>query len=38
MYDDGRIALDGEGVTLRRYYFPTGASKHILLATRARAR
>ncbi|MGH2709254.1 MAG: hypothetical protein ACRDJK_13315 [Actinomycetota bacterium] len=29
MYDDGRAVLDGEGVTLRRYYFPTGRSKHI---------
>lgn len=29
VYDDGRAILDGEGVTLRRYYFPTGASKHI---------
>lgn len=29
VYDDGRAILDGRGVTLRRYYFPTGASKHI---------
>lgn len=28
-YDDGRAVLDGEGVTLRRYFFPTGRSKHI---------
>lgn len=28
-YDDGRCVLDGEGVTLRRYYFPLGASKRI---------
>jgi hypothetical protein len=29
VYDDGRAMLDGEGVTLRRYYFPTGRSKRI---------
>jgi hypothetical protein len=29
LYDDGRAILDDEGVTLRRYYFPTGASKRI---------
>lgn len=29
LYDDGRVRLDGEGVTLRRYYFPAGRSKHI---------
>ena len=28
-YDDGRAVIDGNGVTLRRYYFPTGQSKHI---------
>jgi hypothetical protein len=28
-YDDGRAVLDGEGITLRRYYFPLGTSKHI---------
>jgi hypothetical protein len=28
-YDDGRAVLDRNGVTLRRYYFPTGQSKHI---------
>jgi hypothetical protein len=29
LYDDGRVMLDGEGVTLRGYYFPHGASRHI---------
>ncbi|TDV43573.1 hypothetical protein [Actinophytocola oryzae] len=29
LYDDGRVALDSRGVTLRRYYFPIGTSKHI---------
>lgn len=29
LYDDGRVALDGRGVTLRWYYFPFGTSKHI---------
>ena len=29
VYDDGRVVLDGEGVTLRRYYFPLGSSKRI---------
>lgn len=29
LYDDGRVMLDGRGVTLRRYYFPLGTSKHI---------
>ena len=28
-YDDGRAVLDRDGITLRRYYFPTGRSKHI---------
>lgn len=28
-YDDGNVALDGSGVLLRRYYFPTGRSKRI---------
>jgi hypothetical protein len=28
-YDDGRVMLDADGITLRRYYFPTGAGKHI---------
>jgi hypothetical protein len=31
-YDDGRIRLDGTGLTLRGYYFPWG-SKHIGLAS-----
>jgi hypothetical protein len=29
LYDDGKVRLDGSGLTLRRYYFPTGASKRI---------
>jgi hypothetical protein len=29
LYDDGRIELDQGGITIRRYYFPFGASKHI---------
>lgn len=29
LYDDGKIILDDEGVTLRRYYFPIAASKRI---------
>lgn len=29
LYDDGRVMLDGVGITLRRYYFPIGTSKHI---------
>ncbi|MEU4244864.1 hypothetical protein [Actinoplanes sp. NPDC026619] len=29
LYDDGRVRLDADGVTLRRYYFPTGVAKHI---------
>jgi hypothetical protein len=29
LYDDGNVVLDSEGITLRRYYFPTGASKRI---------
>lgn len=29
LYDDGHTLLDGDGVTLRHYYFPTGASKSI---------
>ena len=28
-YDDGLAVLDDHGVTLRRYYFPTAAPKHI---------
>jgi hypothetical protein len=28
-YDDGRVAIDASGLTLRRYYFPTGGSKQI---------
>jgi hypothetical protein len=29
LYDDGRVMLDAEGVTLRRYYFPAGRPKRI---------
>ena len=29
LYDDGRVALDEAGITLRGYYFPFGQSKHI---------
>lgn len=29
LYDDGRVALDTRGVTLRGYYFPFGQSKRI---------
>lgn len=29
LYDDGNTRLDSEGVTVRHYYFPTGASKSI---------
>jgi hypothetical protein len=29
VYDDGRVRVDGDGVTLRRYYFPIGTAKHI---------
>ena len=29
LYDDGRVCLDGEALTLRRYYFPFAASKRI---------
>ena len=30
LYDDGLVELDQEGITLRRYYFPSAASKRIL--------
>ena len=30
-YDDGRIQLDQEALTLRRYHFPSGTSKIIPL-------
>lgn len=30
-YDDGRIQLDREAITLRRYHFPSGTSKIIPL-------
>jgi hypothetical protein len=29
-YDDGLVQLDADGLTIRRYYFPLGTSKHIL--------
>ena len=29
LYDDGRVCLDREALTLRRYYFPFGTSKRI---------
>jgi hypothetical protein len=29
VYDDGRVVLDHDGITLRHYYFPLGTSKHI---------
>jgi hypothetical protein len=29
LYDDGLVMLDADGITLRRYYFPSGASKRI---------
>ena len=29
LYDDGRVRLDQQGITLRHYYFPFGSSKHI---------
>lgn len=28
-YDDGRVMLDRDGITLRHYYFPLGTSKRI---------
>lgn len=28
-YDDGRISCDAHGLTIRRYYLPFGAAKHI---------
>jgi hypothetical protein len=30
-YDDGLVQLDREAITLRRYHFPSGTSKIILL-------
>jgi hypothetical protein len=29
LYEDRTSVLDAEGVTLKRYYFPTGRGKHI---------
>ena len=29
LYDDGLVQLDADGLTIRRYYFPLGTSKHI---------
>ncbi|MCV7382344.1 hypothetical protein [Mycolicibacter longobardus] len=31
-YDDGRVALDSQAITLRRYHFPSGTSKVIPLS------
>ncbi|MBV9231248.1 MAG: hypothetical protein JOZ18_18195 [Chloroflexi bacterium] len=28
-YDDGLVQLASDGLTIRRYYFPLGTSKHI---------
>jgi hypothetical protein len=29
LYDDGGLVLDGEGLTIRRYYFPWAGAKRI---------
>lgn len=29
LYDDGKIVVDDEGITLRRYYFPIATGKRI---------
>jgi len=29
LYDDGSVRLDGDALTIRRYYFPWGTSKRI---------
>ena len=29
VYDDGRVRVDSDGITLRRYYFPIATAKHI---------
>lgn len=29
LYDDGKVVLDDDGVTLLRYYFPLGTAKRI---------
>lgn len=29
IYDDGRVVLDDDALTLRRYYFPLGTSRRI---------
>ncbi len=29
LYDDGLVALDADGLTIRRYYFPFATSKRI---------
>lgn len=29
LYDDGKVVVDQDGVTLRRYYAPTGSAKTI---------
>ena len=32
LYDDGQVKLSFDGLTIRRYYFPTGKSKHVSYA------
>ena len=29
LYDDGLVQLNSDGITIRRYHFPLGTSKHI---------
>jgi hypothetical protein len=29
LYDDSLVTLDSDGLTIWRYYFPLGTSKHI---------
>ncbi len=29
LYDDGQVRLDDTGITIHRYYFPTGGDKRI---------
>ncbi|WP_278312590.1 hypothetical protein [Lolliginicoccus levis] len=33
VYDDGQVRLDDTGITIRRYYFPTGGDKHVPYAS-----
>lgn len=37
VYDDGLVRLDVEGITLRRYYFPSGARKFVCYSRIRRA-